>query len=459
MVHAHDGGAAGEVREFLTPHVLAHGVDIRGSRLGHGVHPHVEADVMRLHRIVRHPAVVADILVPGGDEFRVLRRVGGHEVVPRREMADEVGGVEARQLLLADGEGDDRDVVGGHAGGREFLVEADVGVAVDGRDHADLLAVGSEGDDVGHDLGPVRVAEGRVVHEDVALGHALRFQIALEDVVRGPRIDVVGAQKREFLDAQLVKEVVGGGDRLLVRRRSGVEDVFRAFLALVLDRIEQQAVEFLDHRQDRLAADAGPVAEDHVDVVHGEKLARLLREERPVRGGIHDDGLEFASQQAALGVLLFHEHQHGVLERGLRDRHGAGKRMQHAHLDRAVLSQRRRREADDRGSGRERVFQQVHQFLLAGGGCRTLAGPREFPYLQPAASCCTRVAAGPSSNPSGRHTPDPEAHAPRRPVNRCCNAPSKTIIPERPRSRCHGIAQSFSVNRAFGLLFRRSRGL
>ncbi len=220
--------------------------------------------------------------------------------------------------------------------GRELLVEADVGVAVDCGDHADLLAAGAQRHDVGDDLGPVGVAEGRVVDEDVFLRDAGVLEVLLEDVVGGPRIDVVGAEQREELHADLLEEVVDRRDRLLVRRGAGVEDVLRALLALVLDGVEEQAVQLLDHRQDGLAADGGPVAEDHVDVVDGEQLARLLGEERPVRRWIDDHRLELAAQKAALLVLLVDKHQDGVLQRRLGNRHRAAQRVQHADLDRAL---------------------------------------------------------------------------------------------------------------------------
>jgi hypothetical protein len=91
-----------------------------------------------------------------------------------------------------------------------------------------------------------------------------------------------------------------------------------------LHRVEQQPVHFLDHRQHRLARYRGPAAVDDIDLVLGQQLLGLFREQRPVRGRIDHHGFEFLAQQAALLVLLVHQHQHGVLERGLADRHGAG---------------------------------------------------------------------------------------------------------------------------------------
>jgi len=46
----------------------------------------------------------------------------------------------------------------------------------------------------------------------------------------------------------------------------------------------------------------------------GEVLDVLLGEERPVRGGINDDRLEFLAKHATLFVLLLDQHQDGVLQ-------------------------------------------------------------------------------------------------------------------------------------------------
>ena len=164
---------------------------------------------------------------------------------------------------------------------------------------------------------------------------ALRLQIGLEDLVGGARIDVVGACQHPALHlaAVLAHQVVDGRDRLLVRRGAGVEHVALALLALVLDRIEQDRVQLLEHRQHGLARHRGPAAEHGGDLVLGDQLARLFGEQRPVRGRVDDDRLELLAEQAALLVLLVDQHQHHVLQRGLADRHGAGQRMENADLD------------------------------------------------------------------------------------------------------------------------------
>jgi hypothetical protein len=177
------------------------------------------------------------------------------------------------------------------------------------------------------------MAEGGVVDEDVFLRDALGDQVGLKDVVRGARVDIVGAEQRELLHAKLFQIVVHRRDRLLVRGGTGVEHVLRRFLALVLDRVEQQAVQLLDHRQHGLARHDGPAAEHHVDVRHGQQFPRLFGEQRPVRGRVDDHRLKLLAQKTALGVLRLDQHQHGVFQRRFGNRHRARQRMQHADLD------------------------------------------------------------------------------------------------------------------------------
>ena len=127
---------------------------------------------------------------------------------------------------------------------------------------------------------------------------------------------------------------------LLVRRGAGIDHVALALLSFVLDGVEQEVVEFLEHRQHRLARDRGPAAEADRDLVLGDQLARLFGEQRPVGGGIDDDRLERPAENAALGVLLGDQHQHDVLQGRLADRHRARQRMQDADLDRLGRRQR-----------------------------------------------------------------------------------------------------------------------
>ena len=185
----------------------------------------------------------------------------------------------------------------------------------------------------------------------------LRLQERAQDLVGRARIDVVGAEQHEALGAAafLAHQVLDGGNRLLVRRGAGVEHVLRQLFAFVLHRVEQQAVQFLEHRQHRLARHRGPAAEHDRDLVLRDQLARLLGEQRPVRRRVDDHGLELLAQHAALGVDLVDRHQRDVLQHRLADRHRAGQRVQHADLDRVGGVRRRaQRESGSRERCRER---------------------------------------------------------------------------------------------------------
>ena len=165
------------------------------------------------------------------------------------------------------------------------------------------------------------------------LGHALLLEVGLEDLVGGARVDIVRTRQHPAFDADLVHQVVDRRDGLLIGRRPGVEDVLRGLLTLVLNGVEEQAVELLEHRQHGLARDRGPAAEHRRDLLLLDQLAGLLGEQRPVGGRVHDHRLELLAQHAALLVLLIDQHEHGVFQRRLADGHGAGQRVQYADLD------------------------------------------------------------------------------------------------------------------------------
>ena len=157
-----------------------------------------------------------------------------------------------------------------------------------------------------------------------------------DDLVAGARIDVVGAFEHEalYLAAVLAHEIFDRGDRFVVGHRAAVEDVVGGFFALIFQRVEQQPVEFLEHRQHRLAGHRGPAAEHGGDLVLADQLAGLFGEQRPVRRGIDDDRLDLLAEQPALGVELGDLHQHQVFQDGLADRHRARQRVQDSDLDR-----------------------------------------------------------------------------------------------------------------------------
>ncbi len=311
----------------------------------------MDADVGGLHRVVGERLVLAGqvgllgVVRPFLDERRVGRVLDRHEVVPRRQVTHQRLGVDAAQLLFAYRERHHRHVGRLDALVAQFLVERHVGVAVDRRDDGGLLAFAGELLDLGDDGLVVGVAERRVLLHDVLVLHALGVQERAQDLVGRARVDVVGAQQHEALGraAVLRHQVFDRGDRLLVRRGARVEHVLAQLLAFILHRVEQQAVQLLEHRQHRLARHAGPAAEDHGHLVLRDQLARLLGEQRPVRGRVDDHRLELLAEDAALGVDLGDRHQRGVLQHRLGDRHRAGQRVQDADLDRVGRLGRRHR--------------------------------------------------------------------------------------------------------------------
>ena len=182
------------------------------------------------------------------------------------------------------------------------------------------------------------------------------FRISADDLVAGARIDVIGALQHEAFDAAALRahQIFDRRNRLVVRHRAAVEDVVGGFFALVFQRIEQEAVEFLEHRQHRLAADRSPAAEHRGDVVLADEFARLLGEQRPVGGGVDHDRLDLLAEQAAAGVDLGHLHQHQILQDRLADRHRSREGMQDADLDRVFSPSLWRAEArqdQKRGGG------------------------------------------------------------------------------------------------------------
>ena len=97
---------------------------------------------MCFHRVIGH-ALASHFLLPGLDERIIRFAFCGLEIVPGCQVTDKVRGVQTGELFLTDRKGHDRNVVSRYTGGRKLLVEANIGVTVDGRDHANLLSVGA----------------------------------------------------------------------------------------------------------------------------------------------------------------------------------------------------------------------------------------------------------------------------------------------------------------------------
>ena len=113
-------------------------------------------------------------------------------------------------------------------------------------------------------------------------------------------------------------------------RRASVDDIWRLFQPFVLQRIEQQMVVLLDNGFDGLAAGGCPAAEQRLDAILGDELLSLLRAIRGIRTAVRYDHFDLLTIQSARRICFLNGKPHCIYQRGLTDRHRAGKRMQHA---------------------------------------------------------------------------------------------------------------------------------
>ena len=327
--------------EGLTCHGDANLVDFNRFRFLDCLLPHVQADVGGFHRIIGHDRVsVGDLVLHRPlfvhlHEGIVLRCLDAHEVVPGGQVANQRLGVDAAQFFFAHREGNDRHIGRLETCVTQLFVERHVRVTVDGRDHRSLAAR-REFLDVGHNGLVITVPERGVDLFDVFLGNALALEERAQDLVGRAWIHIVGAEQEPALgrSALLAHQILHRRDRLLVGRSAGIKHILRELFAFVLNRIEEQIVELFKHGQHALARDRGPATKNRRDFVLGDQLTGLFGKQRPVRGRINDHGLELAAKNSALGVEGLESHHGGVLERGLRDGHRAGERVQDADFDR-----------------------------------------------------------------------------------------------------------------------------
>lgn len=179
------------------------------------------------------------------------------------------------------------------------------------------------------------MTERGVVLHDVFIGDPLAVQIGTQDFVGGTRIDIVRPQKNDTFcrTAIFAHQVINSRNGLLVRRGTGIEHIARAFLAFILNRIEQHAVEFFKYRQNRFARNRGPATENNRNLIFFDQFTCLFGEKRPVRCRVNDHSFDLFAKQTAILVQIIHQHQDGVLERGFRNRHRTRKRVQHTDLD------------------------------------------------------------------------------------------------------------------------------
>ena len=253
---------------------LANGVHVRGARFLDRFFPDVNAQIGRLDRIIRHaarPAGKAFLLaicfeVP--DEFFILRGVDRLVIVPGGEVAHQGFCVHAAQFILGHTKRHDGHVLGAKPLVGEFLVKGNVAVAVDGAQHGGVPAR-REGFHLADDGLIILVMERGVLFHDIFSGNTLGQKERPQDLVRRPRENIIRSKEVELLEAAAVRahEVFGRRDELLVRRSAGIENIFGALFTLILHGIEEQAVIFFEHRQDRFAAHRCPASESDRDFV------------------------------------------------------------------------------------------------------------------------------------------------------------------------------------------------
>src|SRR6516165_4902526 len=111
--------------------------------------------------------------------------------------------------------------------------------------------------------------------------HSPCAEISVQNAVGRARIDVVSAEKNPSPGgaAFLAHEVLDGWNCLLIGCGSRIEDISRAFLTFISYWIEEQAVQFLEDRQNGLAGGRGPAAEHHRNLFLREQIASLFGEE------------------------------------------------------------------------------------------------------------------------------------------------------------------------------------
>src|SRR5690606_4493995 len=88
---------------------------------------------------------------------------------------------------------------------------------------------------------------------NIAVLYAFRFQKSPKDLVGCSRIYVVCSKQYKALSTSTVfaHQILDGRNGLLIWRCAGIENVAFQFFAFILDRVEQQAIEFFEYRQYR----------------------------------------------------------------------------------------------------------------------------------------------------------------------------------------------------------------
>ena len=209
---------------------------------------------------------------------------------------------------------------------RQSRKEAEVGIAVDrvhdtiSRSLANLLDNGSE----------VAASQRHILfaHRLEPLG----LQVFLGDEVGRPRIDIVGADQEDplLLATGGAGEPVEKRQDLLVGHHAAIHAVGRRLIALVLHRIEQQPLVFLEERQHALAAGARPAAK-HRRRPLVEHLPRFHEPQFGSRPRVGRDQFHLPAEDAASRIDPLEGMRLDVAERSAAHGGRTGLRVEEAH--------------------------------------------------------------------------------------------------------------------------------
>ena len=121
----------------------------------------------------------------------------------------------------------------------------------------------------------------------------------------------------------LLLEIVKRGHDLLIGGGTRIENVGAGFHTFVLQRIEQQRIVGLEHRQHSLARAGRPTAEHRRHALLFDKTTRFFGENSGLRLAVLIDHLELFAKHAARRINFIGGHVQRFIHCGLRNCHGA----------------------------------------------------------------------------------------------------------------------------------------
>src|SRR5439155_11690423 len=267
----------------------------------------------------------------GFDPLNVLRGLQRHVVVPGRQMPRQRFHIEGLQLDLGKAEGNRRAIIGGDTLIGKLFEEGHIAVAVDRVNHR-RITTGAKTFDFADDGLIVLMMEGGIFLLNIGFLHALLQEIEPQNFIGGAWIHVVSADqvKPLFIAPLRTHQKIYGWRGLLIDRGTGVDDVFGAFLTLILYRVEEETIVALEHGQHGFPTHRRPASKYRGNFILLEEFFGFLSEQVPVRRWIFDEGFHLATQNTAGSIDFVNGHQHHFFNWRLADGHGATQRMQDA---------------------------------------------------------------------------------------------------------------------------------